>query len=45
MTFTDMPDSCTSIRWSPDGNMLCGMVKNKSMIVFDPRQEASVIKA
>ena len=43
-TFTDMPDYCTSIRWSPDGKMLAGEVKNKSMVIFDPRQEASVIK-
>ena len=45
MTFTDIPDYCTSVRWSPDGKMLGGMVKNKSMVVFDPRQEASAIKA
>ena len=24
ITFTDMPDFCTSIRWSPDGKMLAG---------------------
>ena len=45
ITFTDMPDHATSIRWSPDGKMIAGMVKNKSMVFFDPRQEASVIKA
>ena len=37
ITFTDMPDYATSIRWSPDGKMLAGMVKNKSMVIFDPR--------
>ena len=36
-TFTDMPDFCTSIRWSPDGKMLAGMVKNKTMVFCDPR--------
>ena len=36
-TFTDMPDHCTSIRWSPDGKMLAGMVKNKTMVICDPR--------
>lgn len=45
ITFTDMPDQATSIRWSPDGKMLAGMVKNKSMVIFDPRQESSVVKA
>ena len=45
ITFTDMPDIATSIRWSPDGKMIAGMVKNKSMVIFDPRQESSVIKA
>ena len=44
ITFTDMPDHATSIRWSPDGKMLCGMIKNKAMVIFDPRQESSVIK-
>lgn len=44
LTFTDMPDTCTSIRWSPDGKMLAGMVKNKTMLVLDPRQESSVVK-
>ena len=44
-TFTDMPDHATSIRWSPNGKMLAGMIKNKSMLFFDPRQEASVVKA
>lgn len=45
MTFTDMPDYCTSIRWSPDGKMLGCEVKNKSMVIFDPRQESSVVKS
>ena len=45
ITFTDMPDYCTSIRWSPDGKMLAGEVKNKTMVIFDPRQESSVIKS
>ena len=45
ITFTDMPDYATSIRWSPDGAKICGMLKNKSMVVMDPRQEASVMKA
>lgn len=40
-----MPDFCTSIRWSPDGKMLACEVKNKTMVIFDPRQESSVIKA
>lgn len=44
-TFTDIPDYCTSIRWSPNGSMLAGMVKNKSMVVVDPRQESSAAKA
>jgi len=44
MTFTDMPDYATSIRWSPDGKMLACEVKNKTMVMFDPRQEASVVK-
>lgn len=44
ITFTDMPDYATSIRWSPDGKMIGSMIKNKSMVIFDPRQEASVIK-
>ena len=37
-TFTGLEDVPTSIRWSPDGKMICGMVKNKSMLIFDPRQ-------
>ena len=37
ITFTDMADYCQSIRWSPDGKMICGMLKNKSMVIFDPR--------
>ena len=37
ITFTDMPDYATSVRWSPDGKMLGAMIKNKSMAVFDPR--------
>ena len=45
ITFTDMPDLATSIRWSPDGKMLAGMVKNKSMVMFDPRQQDSAVKA
>ena len=45
MTFTDMPDFCTSIRWSPDGKMLAGQVKNKTMVFFDPRLESSVINS
>ena len=45
ITFTDMPDQATSIRWSPDGKMLAGIIKNKSMVIFDPRQESSVVKA
>ena len=45
ITFTDIPDQATSIRWSPDGKMLGGMVKNKTMVIFDPRQESSVVKA
>ena len=45
MTFTDMPDSATSIRWSPDGKMLAANTKNKSKLIFDPRQEASVSKS
>jgi glutathione S-transferase len=44
ITFTDMPDYATSIRWSPDGKMIGGMCKNKSMVLFDPRVEASTIK-
>ena len=44
-TFTDMPDQATSIRWSPDGKMIAGCVKNKSLVIFDPRQDSSVIKA
>jgi len=45
MTFTDMPDSATSIRWSPDGKMLAANIKNKTKLIFDPRQEASVSKS
>ena len=45
VTFTDMPDYATSVRWSPDGKMLGAMIKNKSMAVFDPRQEAAIAKA
>ena len=45
ITFTDMPDFCTSIRWSPDGKMIGGQCKNKTMVFFDPRQESSVLKA
>ena len=45
ITFTDIPDVPNCIRWSPDGKMIAGMVKNKSMVIFDPRQESSVIKA
>ena len=44
ITFTDMPDFTTSIRWSPDGKMIAGMCKNKSMVLFDPRLEASAVK-
>jgi len=44
MTFTDMPDYATSIRWSPSGKMLGAMIKNKKMAVFDPRQEAAIVK-
>lgn len=45
ITFTDMPDFATSTRWSPDGKMLGVCCKNKSLAVFDPRQEASIVKA
>ena len=45
LTFTDMPDQATSIRWSPDGKMLAGCVKNKTLVIFDPRQADSVVKA
>jgi len=43
-TFTDMPDFCTTIRWSPDGKNIAGMVKNKSMVIMDPRQQTSAMK-
>ena len=36
ITFTDIPDYATSIRWSPDGKMIAGMVKNKSMVILIP---------
>ena len=44
-TFTDLKDYATSIRWSPDGSKLVSMIKNKQMIIFDPRQESSAVKA
>ena len=37
MTYTDLPDFATQIVWSPDGKMLGGCLKNKSLIVLDPR--------
>ena len=45
ITFTDMPDTCTSLRWSPSGSMIGAMVKNKSQLYVDPRQPDSCIKA
>ena len=44
ITFTDLQDYATSIRWSPSGKMLGAMIKNRKMAIFDPRQEASTIK-
>ena len=36
--FSDIPDVATQVRWSPDGRKLAAMCKNKTMIVYDPRQ-------
>jgi len=43
ITFSDMADYCTQIRWSPDGKMICGMARDKNAIIFDPRREDSVM--
>jgi WD40 repeat protein len=45
ITFTDIPDFATSIRWSPDGKMIGVVCKNKAMAYVDPRQEGTAIKA
>ena len=45
ITFTDMPYQVKFILRSPDGKMTAGMIKNKSMVIFDPRQEALKVKA
>ena len=36
-TFTNMPDMVTSARWSPSGNRIGGALKNKHMLIVDPR--------
>ena len=45
ITFQDIPDLCNTFRWSPDGTKIAACIKNKSMAIFDPRQESSCIKA
>ena len=44
-TFTEMEDFATSLRWSPNGKNIAAPCKNKQVLILDPRQADSAMKA
>lgn len=37
ITFSELSDHATSVRWSPDGKLIASTTKDKKLCVFDPR--------
>lgn len=45
ITFADLDEPCTAMRWSPNGKLLGVMVRKNTMAFFDPRVNDSCIRA
>jgi len=42
ITFDEMTDYATSVRWSPNGKLLGTTTKDKKLCIFDPRRKEVV---